>query len=262
MRVKPVLIICSLICLISFSSNSFAFLSINGSISLPPGETASTDLTITITVFTVGENPIFDPFYYYEEVNETVMIARDENTVNFSVPFNLIVGNGFTYGLLVYCSNCQTYFPGTYALQTDGSTSVTQDNGSNDFLSSSAYPRSLSSSLLSPLSPLNFLLVPKAGDIDEDTILNSEDNCILSANTDQVDTDHNGIGDTCDVDDDGDSILDLEDNCSLIANSDQTDSNDNGIGDACQQLETVDEDFCFPIFPVKPHHRNVAIICL
>lgn len=49
-----------------------------------------------------------------------------------------------------------------------------------------------------------------------------------------VDTDQNGMGNNLDPDDDGDGILDRVDNCPLNANSDQLDTNDDGLGDVCQ----------------------------
>ena len=70
-------------------------------------------------------------------------------------------------------------------------------------------------------------------DDDGDGILDTEDNCPLVANADQLDTDGDGIGDVCDTDDDGDGILDTEDNCPLVANADQFDTDGDGIGDVC-----------------------------
>ena len=52
-------------------------------------------------------------------------------------------------------------------------------------------------------------------DTDGDGVLDSLDNCPLIANTDQLDTDEDGIGDVCDLDDDGDGVLDTLDNCPL-----------------------------------------------
>jgi len=86
-------------------------------------------------------------------------------------------------------------------------------------------------------------------DVDEDGIIDSEDNCYLTANTDQLDTDSDGIGDVCDTDDDNDTILDDQDNCPLVANTDQLDTDGDGLGDVCDtddDNDTIldDQDNC------------------
>ena len=65
-------------------------------------------------------------------------------------------------------------------------------------------------------------------DTDGDGVRDTEDNCPLIANTDQLDTDEDGIGDLCDTDDDGDGVLDTLDNCPLKANTDQLDTDEDG----------------------------------
>ncbi|WP_432820940.1 SBBP repeat-containing protein [Trichloromonas sp.] len=64
-------------------------------------------------------------------------------------------------------------------------------------------------------------------DQDGDTILDIQDNCLVTANTDQADTDGDGIGDACD-------------NCAAIPNDDQADEDNDGIGDICD--DCVDQD--------------------
>jgi uncharacterized repeat protein (TIGR01451 family) len=68
-------------------------------------------------------------------------------------------------------------------------------------------------------------------DRDDDTIQDSDDNCVDTPNTNQADHDMDGQGDVCDPDDDNDSIPDSEDPNPLIAAEtdvgiDKADSND------------------------------------
>ncbi len=86
-------------------------------------------------------------------------------------------------------------------------------------------------------------------DSDGDTIPNAKDNCPSVKNTDQTDSNLNGLGDACEDDEviyedtDGDTIIDLKDNCRLVPNPGQEDSNNDGIGDACDNGGTVSSFF-------------------
>lgn len=75
-------------------------------------------------------------------------------------------------------------------------------------------------------------------DTDKDTIPDPSDNCLLASNSDQLDSNSDGVGDLCETptgltDTDGDTIADDKDNCPLVSNPGQEDSNSDGVGDAC-----------------------------
>jgi uncharacterized protein (TIGR03382 family) len=73
-------------------------------------------------------------------------------------------------------------------------------------------------------------------DSDGDGIGDSCDICPAIADKDQLDVDGDGIGDLCDDDIDNDGLLNAKDNCSLIANNfqgGQLDTDKDGTGDAC-----------------------------
>lgn len=79
-------------------------------------------------------------------------------------------------------------------------------------------------------------------DDDNDGILDVDDNCPLTSNADQLNTDNDSMGDVCDEDDDNDGILDINDNCPLTANADQADTDGDGIGDVCEDPNDDDGD--------------------
>lgn len=70
-------------------------------------------------------------------------------------------------------------------------------------------------------------------DLDGDGIVNAEDNCPVTANSDQLDMDHDDIGNVCDNDIDGDEFVNADDNCPVAANPLQSDGDQDDIGDAC-----------------------------
>jgi subtilisin family serine protease/chitodextrinase len=96
---------------------------------------------------------------------------------------------------------------------------------------------------------VNFTTLHPEADFDQDGIPNSQDNCPLTENPDQADSDGNGVGDVCDeviapdTDFDDDGIADDIDNCPADPNNDQLDQDNDGIGDVCDAPVGSDNDF-------------------
>lgn len=74
-------------------------------------------------------------------------------------------------------------------------------------------------------------------DGDSDGVPDAMDNCPVTANSDQADANHNGIGDACEnngaPDADGDGRPDTADNCLNVWNVNQGDDDRDGIGNVC-----------------------------
>lgn len=77
-------------------------------------------------------------------------------------------------------------------------------------------------------------------DDDGDGLADASDNCPVNSNADQADLDSDGTGDACDTDDDGDGVDDATDNCPLVSNADQTDTDSDGKGNACDSDDDGD----------------------
>jgi gliding motility-associated-like protein len=103
-------------------------------------------------------------------------------------------------------------------------------------------------------------------DDDNDGVLDQNDNCPLSANSDQADNDQDGLGDVCDPDDDNDGVVDQDDNCPFIYNPFQEDRDNDGFGDVCDTIEINISQAVTPngdgindtwmIYNIESHPRN------
>jgi CSLREA domain-containing protein len=76
---------------------------------------------------------------------------------------------------------------------------------------------------------------PQNPDTDGDGSGDGVDNCPIDPNPDQLDPDHDGLGNPCDGDDDGDGKLDIADNCPLAANPEQANIDGDDTGNVCDE---------------------------
>ncbi len=77
---------------------------------------------------------------------------------------------------------------------------------------------------------------PEAPDENEDEVPDQADNCPETANSDQEDSDGDGVGDACQTepDSDEDGVPNETDNCPEDVNPLQEDEDENGVGDVCE----------------------------
>lgn len=94
-------------------------------------------------------------------------------------------------------------------------------------------------------------------DQDQDGVLDGFDNCPMTPNADQRDTNGNGIGDACERDTDGDGVPDHRDNCPEVANPGQQDADNDGQGDACEPPSVVLADFSVDVVVTG---ENLAVL--
>jgi len=142
-----------------------------------------------------------------------------------------------------------TYFGGSgddycYGITVDESNSVyiTSWTNSNDFPLENAFD-----SILGGDRDIYVAKISEAYDTDCDWVCDTADNCPFDFNPDQIDTDGDGNGDSCDIcpgyddyiDTDEDGWPDGCDNCPNDFNPNQIDTDSDSVGDSCDNCVNV-----------------------
>jgi hypothetical protein len=106
----------------------------------------------------------------------------------------------------------------TYRLTPPGGSWDYADNGTYTvtLLANQVYDTTGNGAAAKTLGTFQVTLTAPA-DQDGDGVADTSDNCVAVANSDQKDTDHDGVGDVCDEDDDNDGVDDSEDCAPLDA---------------------------------------------
>ncbi len=115
---------------------------------------------------------------------------------------------------------------GSVAIDNGNSTLTTDQRGSTRPFDQpdSTYPDAANASDIGA-----FELLTVSTDSDDDGVLDETDNCPMTANPDQLDTDGDSIGNACDDDDDNDGVLDTDDAFPLDP-TESVDTDGDGIG--------------------------------
>jgi hypothetical protein len=190
---------------VSFTSNTPAICTVAGA-TVTPQSTG----TCIITSTQAG-----DATYYAASDVARSFAIKGTQTITFDQPADLTLGNNVdliataSSGLAVSFTSSTgavcTVAGNTVTSQSAGTCTITASQaGNTNFLAASDVARSFDVTNPAPPPPDD-----SDGDGDGDGILDSSDNCPVTTNGDQIDTDSDGLGDLCDEDDDNDGVLDI-----------------------------------------------------
>ena len=196
------------------SGLAVSFTSSTGAVCTVAGNTVTSQSagTCTITASQAGNAN----FLAASDVARSFAI-KGTQTITFDQPADLTLGNNVdltataSSGLAVSFTSSTgavcTVAGNTVTSQSAGTCTITASQaGNTNFLAASDVARSFDVTNPAPPPPDDS---DGDGDGDGDGILDSSDNCPVTTNGDQIDTDSDGLGDLCDEDDDNDGVLDI-----------------------------------------------------
>ncbi|WP_420600892.1 gliding motility-associated C-terminal domain-containing protein [Flagellimonas sp.] len=206
----------------------------------------TTDQTITVKVTDVDDTP---PSGYSVSINQSDINTSNENAISFTFAGAEI---GATYNYTFSSDGGGTNVTGT------GTIVSATDQISNIDLSGLGDGTITLSVTLTDTNNNEGTAVTdsktKETDVDDDGVKDDTDNCLNTANADQLDTNNDGEGNACDDDDDGDGTLDVDDDLPLDPTED-TDTDGDGTGNNADTDDdndgTDDGDDAFPLDPTE-----------
>ncbi|NNM11613.1 MAG: hypothetical protein HKO60_06770, partial [Pseudomonadales bacterium] len=133
---------------------------------------------------------------------------RDNSSSDDYFRFKLVDNNGVTLLALQDLQGADTDRPAVWT--TESNVSLNAFLGMNVALQAEAADEATGSLVEAGLDAIVILHTPVNNDADNDGIENGADNCVNTANNNQLNHDGDGEGNACDSDDDNDGLTDAE----------------------------------------------------
>ncbi|WP_101749394.1 gliding motility-associated C-terminal domain-containing protein [Flagellimonas pacifica] len=204
----------------------------------------TTDQTITVKVTNVDDTP---PSGYTVSINQSDIDTSNEGAISFTFA-SAEIGATYNYTFSSDGGGTNVTGTGTIVSATDQISNIDLSGLGDGTITLSVTLTDTNNNEGTAATDS----VTKETDVDDDGVKDDTDNCLNTANADQLDTNNDGEGNACDDDDDGDGTLDVDDDFPLDPNED-TDTDNDGTGDNADTDDdndgTDDGDDAFPKDP-------------